>query len=62
MTFSHFILNKSMHYTVVIMHEIKVIYRFNETKVNSVADEVILVLNFIYQVCYLLTGELIGME
>ena len=51
-----------MHHTVVIMHEIKVIYSFNETKVNSVADVVILVLNFIYQGCYLLTGELIGME
>ena len=45
-----------MHYNVVIMHEIKVKYSFNEIKV------VILVLNFINQVCYLLTGELIGME
>ena len=45
------------------MHEIKVKYSFNErSKVNSVVDVVILVLNFINEVCYLLTGEPIGME
>ena len=40
-----------MHYTVVIMHEITVIYSFNEIKVNSVVDVIILVLNFINEVC-----------
>ena len=62
MTFSHFRFKIEMRYSVVIMNEIRVIYSFNEIKVNSVVDVVIMVFNFINEICYLLTGELIGME